>query len=177
MTPIEAKLYNKIKAFKLDNPSITMPFSIKLAREYGWNQIYTLRVIQEYKKFMFLAMIADHMVSPSVIVDRVWHHHLLYTHSYWDDFCGKVLPKSLHLSPGSGDRENMVKNYHLYAQTLQAYQKYFGDPPDDIWDALAISSGNPSHQWIDRDQNWIIPNPIYWLKSLWSSACWPILSK
>ena len=64
--------------------------------------IYAYRVIQEYKKFVFLAMVADHIVSPSTNVDRAWHLHLLYTRSYWDEFCGKVLKKPLHHTPSSG---------------------------------------------------------------------------
>jgi hypothetical protein len=134
---------------------------VKLAREYRWNQIYALRVIQEYKKFIFLAMVADHIVSPSAAVDRVWHQHLLFTHSYWDDLCGKVLHKPLHHTLGFGGKEEAIKNYHLYEQTLKTYQKYFGNPPDDIWDAPPMRSKYPSYQWIDRNRYWIIPNPIY----------------
>ena len=82
MTPTQVELYAKIKKFKLDSLDDRRSFSAKLAWEYQWSQIYTLRAIQEYKKFLFLAMTADHIVSPSVVVDRVWHHHLLFTHSY-----------------------------------------------------------------------------------------------
>jgi len=66
-----------------------VPHAIK--KRYRWSEIYTIRVIQEYKKFVFLAMVANHVVSPSVPIDRVWHLHLLYTISYWDKFCGEVL--------------------------------------------------------------------------------------
>jgi hypothetical protein len=165
MTPAEVELYGKLKAFKLDFPGDIMPFSAKLAWEYRWSQIYTLRVIQEYKKFIFLAVVADHIVSPSAVVDRVWHQHLLFTHSYWDDLCGKVLNKPLHHTLGSGGKQEAMKNYHLYERTLETYQQYFGIPPADIWDAPPMRSRNRSYQWIDRDRYWIIPNPLYWLKS------------
>ena len=82
MTPLQIDLYQKICNFKLDNPQAIYSFSDKLAWEYQWTKIYTYRVIKEYKKFIFLAMIAKHIVSPSTDVDRVWHLHLLYTHSY-----------------------------------------------------------------------------------------------
>jgi hypothetical protein len=164
MTPAEADLYDRIKKFPLDVPGIEIPFSVKLAWEYRWSQVYIIRAIQEYKKFIFLAMVANHIVSPSTIIDRVWHHHLLYTHSYWDDFCGKVLSKSLHHSPGSGSKEDIIKNHHFYELTLATYRKYFGTPPDDIWDYPPMRSQNPSYQWIDRDLYWLIPNPLYWFK-------------
>jgi hypothetical protein len=143
MTPIEADLYDRIKKFQLDDQNVKVTFSIKLGWEYRWSKVYIIRAIQEYKKFIFLAMVSEHIVSPSTVVDRVWHHHLLFTHSYWNDFCGKILHKSLHHSPGSGSKEDMDKNKRLYKLTLATYRHYFGDPPDDIWDDPSMRSPNP----------------------------------
>ena len=42
--------------------------------------------IEEYKKFMYLAATSNQMVSPSEIVDIVWHQHLIFTQSY-KEFC------------------------------------------------------------------------------------------
>ena len=58
ITPTQAELYKWICEFKLDLPSAIFPFSAKLSWEYQWTGIYTYRVIQEYKKFVFLAMVA-----------------------------------------------------------------------------------------------------------------------
>lgn len=166
MSPNEVELYDRIKDFQLDLATSKFPFSAKLAWEYQWSQTYTIRAIQEYKKFIFLAMVANHIVSPSTIVDRVWHHHLLFTHSYWDELCGKVLNRPLHHTLGFGGKEEALKNYHLYELTLETYRQYFGNPPDDIWDYPPMRSKNSSYQWIDRDRYWIIYNPLYWLKRL-----------
>ena len=116
ITPTQAELYKRICDFKLDPPSAILPFSAKLAWEYQWTGIYTYRVIQEYKKFVFLAMVANHIVSPPTAIDRVWHLHLLYTHSYWDEFCDKVLKKRLHHSPSLGGKVGRFKiSFLLYA--------------------------------------------------------------
>jgi hypothetical protein len=163
MTPTEIELYDRIKAFKLDAPTATISFTAKLAWEYRWSPVYTIRAIQEYKKFIFLAMTAEHIVSPSVVVDRVWHHHLLFTHSYWDELCGKVLHKPLHHTLGFGGKQEATNDYYFYEQTLTTYQRYFGEPPDDIWDSPPMRSKNPSYQWIDRDRYWIIPNLLFWV--------------
>ena len=114
MNPAEQNLYKRICNFNLDTPISIFPFSHKLSWEYRWSEIYTIRVIQEYKKFVFLAMVADHVVSPSTPVDRVWHLHLLYTHSYWDKFCGEVLNKPLHHSPSLGGKEEGLKYHYFY---------------------------------------------------------------
>lgn len=93
MNETEAELYAEICEFKLDDPTAPYPMSAKLAWEYHWSEIYTLRAMYEYKKYIFLAAIAEGMVSPSSAVDGVWHYHLLYTHSYWEELCGKIFKK------------------------------------------------------------------------------------
>jgi hypothetical protein len=164
MTPTEVDLYDRIENFQLDVPGVQISFSTKLAWEYRWSQIYTLRAIQEYKKFLFLAMTAEQIVSPSVVVDRVWHHHLLFTYSYWDELCGKVLNRPLHHTLGFGGKEEALKNYHRYEFTLETYRRYFGTPPSDIWESPPMRSQYPSYQWIDRDRYWVMLRPLYWLK-------------
>ncbi|HEY9705620.1 MAG TPA: hypothetical protein V6C58_24490 [Allocoleopsis sp.] len=164
MTPEEQDLYQKICDFKLDQPDEIFPFSHKLSWEHRWSQIYTIRVIQEYKKFIFLAMVAEHHVSPSIPVDQVWHLHLLYTHSYWDQLCTEVLKKPLHHNPGTGGKEEGLKYQNLREQTLKTYRNYFGTPPADIWDDSHLRGKSINFQWIDSQQYWILPNPIYWLK-------------
>jgi hypothetical protein len=154
MNSVEADLYKRICEFDLDEPGASFPFSYKLAREYQWRRVYTLRAIQEYKKFMFLGMICDQIVSPPVPVDLVWHLHLIYTHSYWTKFCGEVLGKPFHHSPSLGGKDENLKYDRLYQQTLVTYQLYFGNPPSDIW--LDASTQKP-HQ---RCQNH--PNVLYW---------------
>ena len=154
MNKTEAELYSKLRNFKLDELSSPYPMSVKLAWEYHWSEIYTLRAMNEYKKYVFLAAIAEGMVSPSSTIDCVWHYHLLYTQSYWVELCDKILGKSLHHYPGdegAGQR---------YEYTLNLYQKYFGSPPTDIWDIPPFHS---SH--LERNKRyWHIPNPIYWVK-------------
>jgi len=58
-----------------------LPFEARLARENGWCRAYTQRVIVEYKRFVYLAMTAGHVVTPSEEVDHAWHMHLTYTRS------------------------------------------------------------------------------------------------
>lgn len=152
----EAELYTRICEFKLDNPTSPYPMSAKLAWEHHWSEIYTLRAMHEYKKFVFLALIAEGMVSPSSTIDCVWHYHLLYTYSYWEDFCGKVLNKYLHHYPGDNGAADR------YDYTLELYHSYFGNPPKDIWDLPPLHSNHLAR----HRQYWLIPNPIYWLKQL-----------
>ncbi len=127
-------LFNKIAAFEIDESDSSFPYSLRLSRDQQWSQPYTQRVIAEYKKFLFLAMTANHPVTPSGAIDNAWHLHLIYTRSYWDDLCGGVLNRPLHHRPSKGGNEQYQKFCHYYSQTLASYESFFGYPaPADIW--------------------------------------------
>jgi hypothetical protein len=126
-------LWAKVDAFQIDEPHAPKPFSARLAAEQGWTQNLTLAAIEEYKRFMFLAVAAGHPVTPSVTVDEVWHLHLIYTKSYWEDFCVNVLDRLIHHKPGNGSDDEKLSFVRQYEQTLQSYRQFFGEPPRAIW--------------------------------------------
>lgn len=129
-----AKLLARLEAFTLDDATAAFPFSARLARDEGWSKPYAQRVIREYKRFAFLAVAAGHPVSPSPAVDQAWHLHLLYTQSYWKDFCGEVLGTPLHHQPTQGGPAERDKFELWYANTRASYRRLFNeDPPGDIW--------------------------------------------
>ncbi|NEO31189.1 MAG: hypothetical protein F6K36_12295 [Symploca sp. SIO3C6] len=157
----QAELYQRIQAFSLDEIDAYFPLSKRLARDNRWSANYTQRVIDEYKKFAFLAVVAGHLVTPSEQIDQVWHMHLIYTQSYWGEFCPKVLQMQLHHSPtrGGSDEDRTFKGW--YNKTLASYKYFFGyTPPADIWPPTQIRFGRDLHVVrVNTQQNWIIPKP------------------
>jgi hypothetical protein len=97
-------LWTRIEQFELDEPDAGFPFSARLAKETGWTYPHTQRVIEEYRRFVYLACVAGHPVSPADEVDEVWHLHLTYTESYWGRFCPQVIDRPLHHQPTRGGR-------------------------------------------------------------------------
>ena len=83
-------LWHRLSNFQLDEPGVTLPYSKRLAQENGWSQDFTDRVIDEYKKFLFLAKTSHRPVTPSKAVDQAWHLHLTYSRSYWDILCERL---------------------------------------------------------------------------------------
>ena len=103
------ELYKRIQAFSLDKQDAQLSFSKRLARDNCWSVQYATQAIEEYKKFAFLAVAADHPVTPSDQVDQVWHLHLTYTRSYWEEFCSEVLQTPLHHDPTLGGQAENQK--------------------------------------------------------------------
>jgi uncharacterized protein (TIGR04222 family) len=164
MNAKQQDLYQKIQAYQFDRPDDPKPFSTKLAKENGWSLGYTQRAIEEYRKFTFLAMVAPHIVSPSEQVDRVWHMHLTYSRTYWEDFCPHVLGRPLHHEPSRGGQAELQKYENLYLETLQSYSKFFGPPPTDLWPSAQKRFGHDTHSvTINTQDVWIVPKPNWQL--------------
>lgn len=126
-------LWQRIEKFPIDKPGTDFPLSKRLSKEQDWNLEFTLRVIQEYRKFLFLCVVSPHMVTPSLTVDEAWHMHLIYSWNYWVDLCVGTLRRLIHHQPSEGGGTEDDKFADLYQRTLALYASYFGEPPVDIW--------------------------------------------
>lgn len=127
-------LWAQIAAFVIDDdPTAPVDFLARLCREQRYTPVFGARVVDEYRRFIYLAMIADHVVSPSKAVDHAWHLHLLYTRSYWDRLCAGVLGRPLHHTPSKGGADDVVYR-DFYRRTKTTYERTFAAPPPrDIW--------------------------------------------
>lgn len=134
-------LYQRLLAYPLEDPSQPLSFLAHLMRSNGWDRAYALRAMEEYKKFVFLALVAHHQVTPSDQVDQVWHLHLLFTDAYWNDFCPRVLGRPLHHHPAKGGQQERERFHHLYLATLASYEHFFGRPPVDLWPPADVRFG------------------------------------
>lgn len=160
----EDALWKRIDAFQLDDPEAEFSFSDRLARENGWTPVYTHRCIEEYKRFMYLVCIAKHPLTPSDQVDQVWHLHLLYTESYWTEFCEQVLERKIHHGPTKGGNEARTQYTDWYAETKKLYQEVFlEEVPTDIWPSSKIRFSEINFQRINLHKNIVLPRIKYWL--------------
>lgn len=143
-----------------DNSDDALPFSGRLQIEHGWTAGYTARAIEEYRRFLFLSQVADHVVCPSEDVDQVWHQHLTYTRSYWDELCAKILRQKLHHQPTKGGRSEHQLYTDLYFRTLASYEAWFGRPPDKrIWPCPQERFASKDVLRVDRRKYFVIRRP------------------
>ncbi len=130
-------LWDKIQHFNFDDPDSVIKFADKLVRKNNWSEVFTKRVIDEYRKFIFLCCISPTGAAPSQTVDEAWHLHLIYTKSYWTDLCKNTLGIDLHHYPSKGGEDEDRKHEKWYKGTLALYEQVFGIvPPSDIWPCL-----------------------------------------
>src|SRR5215216_7887469 len=110
------------------------PLQIKLPANSSGSTAFALRAIKEYKKFIYLGTVSDFVVTPSKIIDMVWHEHLLFTKAY-RDFCSDVLGFPFDHNPELIPMTDQTGTFNAqYLDTLELYKKEFGiEPPEDIW--------------------------------------------
>jgi len=108
-------------------------FIAKLQLQQGWSREFCIAAIEEYKRFVFLASESSRPISPSTVVDDVWHLHLTFSRCYWNSLCGHILGKDLHHDP-TEPSEASERGRDPYQDTLRAYSDTFGEEaPEEFW--------------------------------------------
>jgi hypothetical protein len=126
-------LWQRLSDYSFDRIGGSLTFPKKLARDAQWSAKFTRRAIDEYRRFLYLTQVSDAEVTPSAVVDVVWHLHLTYTREYWQELCDGVLGRPLHHDPCLGPEEN-PRYERQYEATRQLYADEFAtSPPRDIW--------------------------------------------
>jgi hypothetical protein len=112
----------------------TRAFAAKLARKFGWSDEFAYLAIREYKKFVFLGVVSHYPVTPSKVIDSVWHEHIHFTRGY-REFCADVLRQHFDHSPELIPFDEQTNVFSAqYQKTLEYYEYEFGTvPPKEIW--------------------------------------------
>jgi hypothetical protein len=151
------ELWTKLQSFEIDDVGSDFTFTMRLARENGWSLAYAKRVVNEYKKFLYLSATENTPLTPSDEVDQAWHLHMLYTQSYWNDLCKNILGKNFHHGPTKGGGVEKTKYNNLYEKTLYLYREHFGeDAPSDIWPSTDIRFSNITFRRVNMADNIVI---------------------
>lgn len=163
VAPRHQELWERIAAHRFDDPAARLTFTARLARESGWTIGRAVRVVEEYRRFVFLAVTAGHAVTPSEDVDQAWHLHLVYTRDYWHTFCRDALGTPLHHGPTRGGPAEAVRYDEHYRRTLAAYSAAFdAPPPPDIWPPTDRRFGDDlAWRRVNVARNWVIPKPAW----------------
>lgn len=138
-------LWLKLATMNLQGAEAMAPFMKMVEQQMGVSRDMATRVIEEYRKFLFLAMRAGHQVIPPGAVNDVWMMHLQNAQNYWEQM-GKMITE--RPMAGGFDPSAFAGLADPWKQTLESYEKIFGTkPPMDIWKGPAAAA-NPWEQWM-----------------------------
>lgn len=131
---VPVSLTDRVKGAFGDTDAFTRAFAAKIAKKHGWSNEFAFLTIREYKKFVFLGVTSHYEVTPSVVIDKVWHEHQLFTKGY-REFCTNVLRQHFDHSPELIPFNIQTEVFNAqYQKTLALYEHEFGtQPPPEIW--------------------------------------------
>ncbi len=82
----------------------------------------------EVVRYLNLIAYSNETLTPSKLVDDVWHEFILCTKAYYD-FCDRHFERMIHHFPGGSEE----KNHRQFHRTLELYRQYFGEPKPMFW--------------------------------------------
>lgn len=133
-------------------PEAETSFEAALARRQGWSLGFAERVAFEYRRFLYLAATTDGELTPSKIVDEVWHLHLTFGRHYRQVLCDRILGRTFEHLPGTGDPEEEPRFRRQYEKTLRLYEQAFGQPPREFWPRPGTPASLPPQD--DPEEPW-----------------------
>lgn len=156
---IDDPLWRALAGMRISPEGAALTFTKRLSRENGWSRKHAEAVMEEYKRFLYLAATGSDPVTPSEQVDQAWHLHLSYTRHYWGELCAHIIGRPLHHAPTKGGIEGR-KYRSLYAATLDRYRSTFAaEPPADIWPPVSLRF-SARYQWVDRSRHYLLPRRV-----------------
>lgn len=155
----ELKIYFK-RLYVIINDTIGYYIDIKKNR----NLLYKLLV--EYHKWLLLLKINDNnnninKLSPSLLIDKVWHEHILDTVNY-SNLCDKLYGHYMHHYPTNSFLCNYNQRMENYNNTIKLYKLHFGniDTSNKIWENEKIYI--KTDEWINcKYDDEIFKVPLY----------------
>jgi hypothetical protein len=164
-TPAREALWRRIELHDFE-PDTPLNFTRRLARDHGWSLDEARAAVAAYRRFCFLAVVSPTPVTPSEVVDEVWHQHLIYSRDYWTAWCGEALQAPLHHDPTPGGSEAQMTYRRQYAETLALHERVFGPPSPELWPATHLRFARVRYHVTDRRRWLIMPRPIAWIRRL-----------
>lgn len=151
---VPTHLWDEIAAKFGGQSPFTKAFADKLCRKLGWDRNFAMKAIFEYKKFVYLGVISDFSVTPSKVIDQVWHEHLLFSAGY-RDFCRRIIQYDFDHNPELVSVDSQTEAFQAqYFHTMELYKKEFGcEPPPGIWSATKFKGKTDKIKKPDKPAN------------------------
>jgi hypothetical protein len=128
----DRRLWHRLEGYSFHERPLTRSLVDRLAEETGHPIDVCYTLVEEYRRFMYLAGSSSENLSPSPIVEMVWRMHTEDTQAYYDDFCPRILGRTLYRPEGEG--ENLpFQDDPDYIRTLELYAQEFGRPDVKYW--------------------------------------------
>ncbi|WP_375254846.1 hypothetical protein [Yoonia sp.] len=105
----------------------------RLREETGHPTDTCYTMLEEYRRFIFLIGRTGEELVPSPIVDQVWRLHTEDGPAYFDDFCPRIIGRTIYRPKPDPTHDLAFHDDPAYDRTLDYYAREFGRPQVQYW--------------------------------------------
>ncbi len=134
MTPTKSdrRLWHRLEGYSFHERPLARSLVDRLVEETGHSVDVCYTLVEEYRRFMYLAGSSAENLSPSPIVDLVWRMHTEDERAYFEDFCPRILGRTIY-RPDAEEGPLSLQDDPDYIRTLEYYAQEFGRPQVQYW--------------------------------------------
>ena len=119
------------------------PLVSRCMKRYSWSEKMAKRVLKGYKQFLWLKLVYDDwdatLLSPSTLIDQMWHEHILDVQNYCHDMmllCGRLVGHNPNGMYEEDEKSTRRKN------TKEKLKKHFKNKYDPmVWKEILDEVG------------------------------------
>lgn len=136
----DRRLWHRLEGYSFHERPLSQSLVDRLEQETGHSIDVCYTLVEEYRRFMYLVGSTGETLAPSPIVDLVWRLHIDDKRAYFDDFCPRIIGRTIH-----HPEDAYAEDDPAYVRTLEYYAQEFGRPlvqywPDPDADSLRLSN-------------------------------------
>lgn len=136
----DRRLWHRLEGYSFHERPLTRSLIDRLKEETGHEIDTCYTMVEEYRRFMYLVGSTGEHLTPSPIVDQVWRAHIADHSAYFDDFCPRIIGRTIH-HPGD---LLPVQDDPAYGLTLEYYAQEFGRADVQYWPEPEVTMVNLS---------------------------------
>lgn len=126
-------MWHRLEGYSFHERPLTRSLVDRLHDSTGHPVDVCYTLVEEYRRYMYLVGSTGETLAPSPIVDFVWGLHVEDERAYFDDFCQRVIGRTIYRPEGGALGDFAVQDDPDYIKTLDYYAQEFGRPQVQFW--------------------------------------------
>ena len=129
----DRSLWHHLEGYSFHERPLAQSLVERLQEETGHSVDVCYTLLEEYRRFIYLVGSTGDVLAPSPIVDVVWRLHAEDAEAYYDDFCPRVIGRTIYRPDGDHSDLLDFQDDPAYGRTLDYYAQEFGRAQVQYW--------------------------------------------
>jgi hypothetical protein len=141
----DRSLWHRLEGYSFHERPLSRSLVDRLEEVTGHPVDICYTLVEEYRRFMYLVGSTGDLLAPSPIVDVVWRLHVEDTRAYFEDFCPRIIGRTIHRPEHDPGNDLPFSDDPAYARALDYYAQEFGRAQVQFWPDPDVAGLRMSH--------------------------------